>query len=118
MKHILVVDDNVQIARIMAAVLGRYHVTVTHDGAEALARASRLPACDLLITDYLMPGMAGDEIAGRIREIHPNAKTLLVTGYGQLIAPDPGVVDAQLDKPFAPWALRETVAGLIGQPES
>jgi CheY-like chemotaxis protein len=116
MKHILVVEDNVQMARVIAASLPHYHVTVTHNGPEALARASRLPACDLVITDYLMPVMAGDEVAGRVRELHPTAKALMVTGYGEWITPDPRTLDVMMGKPFAPAALRETVESLIGRP--
>lgn len=115
MKHILVVDDNLPMAQLMAASLSRYAVTVTHCGAEAVARAARMPECDLVITDYLMPGMAGDELAGRVRQIHPDARTLLVSAFGDLIHPDQSQVDAQMAKPFHPAALRDTVAALIGR---
>ena len=114
MKRILVVEDHVGVGNVIAACLTSYDVTVTHNGPEALARASQLPACDLLITDYLMPSILGDEVARRLRVIHPAAKTLLLTGYAESVTVDRSAVDAQMAKPFAPDALRKTVRDLIG----
>jgi CheY-like chemotaxis protein len=85
---------------VIAACLTSYDVTVTHNGPEALARASQLPACDLLITDYLMPVILGDEVARRLRAMHPAAKTLLLTGYAESVTVDRTAVDAQMAKPF------------------
>ena len=114
MKRILVVENNVNIGNVIAACLTSYDVTVTHNGPEALARASQLPECDLLITDYLMPSIPGDEVARRLRIMHPGAKTLLLTGYADCLTIDQSSVDAQMAKPFAPDALRATVMHLIG----
>jgi two-component system, cell cycle sensor histidine kinase and response regulator CckA len=116
MKRILVVEDNVGVGNVIAACLASYDVTVTHNGPEALARASQLSGCDLLITDYLMPSIPGDEVARRLRQIHPEAKTMLLTGFGENISVDRSAVDVQMAKPFAPDALRNTVKHLIGAP--
>jgi two-component system response regulator YesN len=113
-KHVLVVDDDVAVANTVAAALCDYRVTIAHNGDEALALAAHLPPCVLLITDYLMPTMAGDELAGRMQERQPAIKTLLLTGYGAFIDVDASVVDAQLAKPFEFGVLRQTVADLIG----
>lgn len=117
MKHILIADDSVSLAHALAACLnGAYAVTVTHGGREALERANGLPACDLLVTDYLMPGMDGAELAVRLRAVHPYAKVLLLTGLGEdlQLASDPS--DARLNKPFGPAELRAAVVDLIGPP--
>ena len=116
MKRILVVDDNVNVGRVIAACLASYDVTLTHNGPEALARASQLNDCDLLITDYLMPAISGDEVSRRLRAMHPGAKTLLLTGYADFLEIDQAGVDARMSKPFAPEALRATVKRLIGGP--
>lgn len=118
MKRILIVDDNVGVSNVIAACLASYDVTVTHNGPEALARASQLSECDLLITDYLMPSIPGDEVARRLRLMHPAAKTMLLTGFGDNITIDRSVVDVQMAKPFAPDALRDTVKHLIGAPST
>lgn len=117
MKTILVVDDNRALARAIAATLGFYEVSVTHNSEEAIARAAALSGCDLLIADFTMPDMEGDRLARRVREIHPAARTLLLTGYADYtILSDPDAVDAKLAKPFSPAALRQSVSALIGQP--
>jgi CheY-like chemotaxis protein len=116
MKQILVVEDNINVGNVIAACLTAYDVTVTHNGPEALARASQLSKCDLLITDYVMPSIPGDEVARRLRAMHPAAKTLLLTGYAEFLTVDCSAVDAQMAKPFAPELLRDTVKRLIGSP--
>jgi CheY-like chemotaxis protein len=118
MKRILVAEDNVGVGRVIAACLTSYDVTVTLNGPEALARASQLSGCDLLITDYLMPSIPGDEVARRLRLMHPAAKTLLLTGYSENVTVDRSAVDAQMTKPFAPDVLRDTVKHLIGGPST
>jgi CheY-like chemotaxis protein len=118
MKRILVVEDNVGVGRVIAACLTSYDVTVTLNGPEALARASQLSNCDLLITDYLMPAIPGDEVARRLRLMHPAAKTLLLTGFADSVTIDRSAVDAQMAKPFAPELLRDTTKHLIGGPST
>lgn len=118
MKQILIVDDSISLAHALAACLvGGYEVAVSHGGAEALARAETLPGCDLLVTDYQMPDMNGAELAVRFRQRYPEAKVLLLTGFGEeldLSASPAGPVDSRLDKPFGPTELREAVRALIG----
>jgi len=116
MKRILIVEDNVNVGNVIAACLSSYDVTVTHDGPEALAQVSQWPACDLVITDYQMPSIPGDEVARRIRAMHPGAKAILLTGFGEGISVDRSAVDAHMAKPFAPDVLRDTVKHLIGRP--
>jgi CheY-like chemotaxis protein len=113
-SYILVVDDDVTVANVVAAALPSHSVTVAYSGAEALARASAMEQCDLLITDYLMPTMAGDELVGRIREVHPRAKTILLTGYGHIVQVDRQAVDIRLAKPFVARELQQTVTDLLG----
>lgn len=117
MKHILIADDSSSLAHALAACLDAgYAVSVTCGSAEALACAGRLVCCDLLVTDYQMPGMDGAELATQVRALHPAAKVLLLTGHGEdlTLADDPS--DARLDKPFGPAQLRAAVHALIGPP--
>lgn len=118
MKQILIVDDSISLAHALAACLtGSYGVTVTHRGDDALAHAVALPACDLLVTDYLMPDMNGAELATQFRRVHPQAKVLLLTGMGEeLPTADHGPADLRLEKPFGPAELRAAVHDLIGPP--
>jgi YesN/AraC family two-component response regulator len=65
---------------------------------------------DIVITDHLMPGMAGTELARRIRSERPEVKVLVVSGYAETagIAPDL----PRLVKPFKNADLVETLAKL------
>jgi two-component system KDP operon response regulator KdpE len=67
--HILVVDDEPQITRVLRTSLqsNGHEVTVAHDGAEALEEFLKVQP-DLVITDLAMPGMDGIELTREIRE--------------------------------------------------
>ena len=114
MKTILVADDNVLLAATIARALPGYRVTTAHNGLEAVALGASLQSCDLLITDYLMPVLTGDQVAGRLREHHPNIKTLLVSGHDGVVNMNSCGTDAFLPKPFQVKDLRATVTSLIG----
>ena len=109
MKHILIADDNVGLAALVARSLPGYQITTAHNGIEALVLAKTLPKCDLLITDYLMPALTGEQVATRLRVDRPSVKTLLMTGFGSIVNPDATATDAQLSKPFRPVTLRNAV---------
>ena len=118
MKHILVADDNVGTTSLVARALPGYQITTAHNGLEALVLARTLPRCDLLITDYVMPALTGEQLATRLRVHRPSVKTLLMTGHGPMVNPDTTATDAQLAKPFRPAALRDAVTKLIGGAEA
>jgi CheY-like chemotaxis protein len=114
MKHILVADDNIGMTALVARALPGYQITTAHNGLEALVLARTLPRCDLLITDYVMPSLNGEEVAAKLRVHRPSVKTLLMTGHGQFVNPSANATDDQLSKPFAPSVLRAKVQQLIG----
>ncbi len=66
-KRILVLDDDALTLAVIERALPDYRVTVAPDGDTALVLASQLGTIDLVITDYLMPSMTGDELIGRLR---------------------------------------------------
>jgi PAS domain S-box-containing protein len=84
--RILVVDDNVDAAAMLAMLLeaSGHHVLVVHDSSQALQRA-REEAPDVCMLDIGLPGMDGNELAKRLRAQPETADTVLiaVTGYGQ-----------------------------------
>ncbi len=116
MKHILLVDDDRAVARLLERALGDYRLTVRHEGDEALAVA-RVDPVDLLITDYLMPSMTGDELIGLVRQERPGVKVLVITAHGDILDrenPEWWMSELHLTKPFRIERLRSTVADLIG----
>ena len=116
-KRILVVDDDSSVLQMLTRALDAYELTLARDGMEALALAKMQPTLDLLITDYLMPEMTGDELIARIREQRPQLKALVITGHGDLLdreSPDWWRAEPHLSKPFRIQALRDAVETLIG----
>jgi len=117
MKRILLVDDDSSVLEILSRALSGYELAAAYDGGEAWAAAERLGKPDLLITDYLMPNMFGDELIGRLRGRWPDLKVLVLTGHGEVLdreAPAWWRSEAHLAKPFEIEALRNTVAALTG----
>ena len=78
--HMLVVDDEVDIANMLAEYfrMEGYEVTTAHSGAEALAAASAESALDIILLDVNMPGMDGFEVCRRLRE-HVSCPIIFLT---------------------------------------
>ena len=120
MKHILVVDDDVLLSALIQRTLHDCNVMIAPDGQTALALATPGQPLDLLITDYLMPSMTGDELLARLRARRPNLKALIITGHAETLArelPDWWAREAHLAKPFTVDALRGAVDRLVGPTE-
>jgi PAS domain S-box-containing protein len=118
-ETILLVEDD-HVVRVLATrVLERagFAVLVATGGEEALALADgRAEPIDLLLTDVIMPGMLGPELAGRLVALRPGLPVLFTSGYtaggAGLTASIPS--DARfLDKPFSPRGLVEAVRAAI-----
>lgn len=76
--------------------------------------SSRGGSFDLVITDYLMRDMRGDELAANMKNIAPAQPILIVTGYAEKLV-DPGrSADAVLGKPIGLDGLRQAIAKLLG----
>jgi DNA-binding response OmpR family regulator len=78
---VLVVDDESVIADTLAEILNRkgYAAIPTYDAEEALETALVMPP-ELLLTDVVLPGMSGIELAIRVKRIFPDCKILLFSG--------------------------------------
>ena len=117
MKRILIVDDDTSVLRFVSKALADYESVVAHDGSEALLLAAGMPSLDLLITDYLMPSIQGDELIGRLRAVRPDLKVLIMTGHGDIFDAENlpwWANEAHLSKPFGLEALRNAVQQLLG----
>ncbi len=81
---VMLVDDNQDAAEALAALLRMqgHTVTLRHDGPGAL-EASCAASIDVFVLDIGLPGMNGHDLARRLRERHPEAVYIALTGYGQ-----------------------------------
>ncbi|MGH9606467.1 MAG: response regulator [Terracidiphilus sp.] len=79
--RVMVVDDESVIADTLTEILSRsgYPAVAAYDGAGALETALLSPP-ELLITDVVLPGMSGVELAIQMRRIFPDCKALLFSG--------------------------------------
>ena len=116
---ILLVDDEPPVREAARRILQKagYDVSVACGGNEALELLERKTPCDLLITDAIMPGMWGDELADRVQRLRPGIPALFISGYserflrrGRDAAPGP-----VLTKPFRDDALLDRVAELLAR---
>ncbi len=83
-EHVLVVDDEPALRVLLRQTLAGYgyRVVEARDGEEALALASDSPdPFDLLVTDVIMPGMTGPQLAGRLLSLFPGMAVLFISGY-------------------------------------
>lgn len=90
-EKILVVDDEEPIARMLRQMLERfgYAVTVRTSSTEALQLFRDNPErFDLVITDMTMPGMTGDRLAMELRNIRPDIRIIICTGFSEKINED------------------------------
>ncbi len=88
-RHILVVDDDELVSEYLGALLEAesYDVTVLNEPVEALKYFRNHPDdFDLIVTDQVMPGLTGVEIARAILELRPQLPVLLITGYSEKIS--------------------------------
>jgi signal transduction histidine kinase len=117
--RVLVVDDEDMVRASVARVLRRagFEVLEARDGAEGLevARATRAPL-HLLLTDVVMPRMAGPELASALREVHPGARVLFLSGYAEQGVVKGGELEPGVEllvKPFTPEVLLRRVDELL-----
>jgi two-component system cell cycle sensor histidine kinase/response regulator CckA len=85
-------------------------------GAAALALLEREPPPDLLVTDVVMPGLRGTELAARMRAARPGLRVLYLSGYSEVEIGDwrSGEKGVHfLAKPLRPSELADAVAALL-----
>ena len=110
-KSILLVEDDPDVRGSIKLLLSidRHTVTEAANGHEALQlfTGSRY---DLVITDYRMPGMLGDELAQNIKNLVPTQPILMVTAYLEKLVDAGKPADAVIGKPLSIDDLRRAMA--------
>jgi DNA-binding response OmpR family regulator len=114
-RKVLVIDDSPMLLSFVKEILSEanYRVTTGATAEEGLASASNEPP-DLVLLDYVLPDMKGDEVCERLAQIEATAKTPIVymSGFGADLQPDEmknANVIGSLNKPFTSDLLIKTV---------
>ena len=118
-ERVLIVEDEESLRRIAQRILtaAGYTTICAANGEEAIAvlEAHDAPV-DLLLTDVVMPGMSGHELAARIKVTHPDLKVLFASGYLPDAFPNRAQLgeDVQfLAKPYSPSSLTSKVRDVL-----
>jgi signal transduction histidine kinase/CheY-like chemotaxis protein len=122
LETILLAEDEDGVRQLTIETLERrgYRVLAAASGEEAIRVASSHDGTiHLLISDVVMPGMKGPELAQRLRAMRPGIKVLFVSGYAaDVVTPNDLREASLLSKPFSPAALSKAVRSALDVPLS
>ena len=111
MASILLAEDDESLRRFLAAALVKAGQTVVDfgDGAEALECLKAARRFDLLLTDIVMPGLDGIELAKRAADLYPQMKIMFITGFAAVALHPSSNAPKQAKVLSKPFHLREIV---------
>ncbi|MFW5740075.1 MAG: PAS domain-containing protein [Myxococcota bacterium] len=116
---VLVVEDEPSVRNVAVQSLRRagYQVFEAGCGSDAIALLEREKTrVDLLLTDVIMPGMNGKQLAEEVMARQPHVRVLYTSGYAEDVVVHHGVIEEDLDflaKPYMPSALAQRVRQLL-----
>jgi len=119
-ETILLAEDEESLREITRRILaGDGYLVLAATSAEDAVRLAAEPDrdIDLLLTDLVMPGMLGTEVAARVRGLRPEMPVLLMSGYAQPLLDAQGMAAGEFDlveKPFTAAALLGRVRQALG----
>ncbi|HEY2660039.1 MAG TPA: ATP-binding protein [Caulobacteraceae bacterium] len=119
MGTVLVVDDDVDVAEVAAAILANrgFEVRVTYRARQALDLLQRGEKVDLVFSDIVMPdGMNGIELAAEVRRQHPGMPVLLTTGYSDSLSDAERQGFPIIGKPYRSNELFNRISAMLETP--
>jgi two-component system cell cycle sensor histidine kinase/response regulator CckA len=120
-ETILLAEDEQDVREVAREFLesGGYTVIESHNGSDALRLAGEhRGAIDLLVTDMVMPGMTGKELAGRLQHQHAGIGVVYMSGYSEQTVAENAQADAStlLTKPFSRGSILRAVREALNVP--
>ena len=112
--RVLVVDDEPNLRRVLAATLQRegYEVTLCSDGEEALSAIER-DGADVVVTDLVMPKVDGLTLLRKVVQKHPDVPVIVITAHGRIDSAVEAMKAGAFDfvaKPFETSELKAIIA--------
>jgi nitrogen regulation protein NR(I) len=112
--HVLIVDDELNIRRVLAALLRRegHEVSTAGDGEQALAVLQRAPV-HVVVTDLVMPKMGGMDLLNRVSVEFPDIPVIVITAHGSVDSAVQALKAGAFDyitKPFEQDELKKVIA--------
>jgi CheY-like chemotaxis protein len=123
-ESVLLAEDEEGVRNLVRDLLKLYgyEVIEARNGEEAIELAKRrTEPIDILVTDVVMPGMSGRQLADRLGRIRPGMRVLFMSGYADEAIVQHGVLEAGtelIQKPFAPEKLVERVRQALDRREA
>jgi len=114
MAKVLVIDDEVNLRKVLAAMLRRdgFDVTVAENGEQGLAEFQKNGA-DIVVTDLVMPKVGGMEVLSTVRAANPDVPVIIITAHGTVDSAVDAIKAGAFDyitKPFDQAELSAVVA--------
>ncbi len=123
-ETILLAEDSASLREMAREYLGSvgYTVLAASSGRKALQHAKDFQGpIHLLLTDVVMPGMSGLELAGQMASLRPGLRVIFTSGYTEDAIARQGVLDpavAFIQKPYRPKALARKIREVLGVPST
>lgn len=123
--RVLVADDDPEICTLIKTILknGPYEMTICNDAESALVHIQRDQPFDIIICDFMLPGISGIDLITQVRANAATARLPIVmisghNNYAMDARAKSAGANAFLNKPFTLTQLRSTVASLLQDPLS
>ena len=121
--RVLVADDDPEICTLIKTILGKgpYEIVLCNDAESALVHIQRDAPYDILISDFMLPGISGIELIAQVRSSPATARMPIVmisghNNYAMDARAKSAGANAFLNKPFTLSQLRTTVQQLLADP--
>ena len=119
-ETVLVIDDEAHVGEVIAGMLNNlgYDVTAVQSGQEALSVYEEGRRFDVIVLDMNMPEMGGKETFYRIKNIDPEVRVIVSTGYSNTVidgTPFKDDIDGFLQKPYQLEELSKTMREVLGR---
>ncbi|MGH9715602.1 MAG: ATP-binding protein [Candidatus Acidiferrales bacterium] len=119
-ETVLIAEDESAVRELAREFLhsAGYNVLIAHDGNEAISMSKKFSATiHVLLTDVVMPGMRGPELAQKMKRLRPDIKVVYMSGYLDCTDRDGEFLDGDsfLQKPYSREELTRKIADAVGE---